>query len=71
MAPVSVSTILLLVFGGALAVEGLGWAIAPDAMRRAYEEAMQMLDSQRLSRLGILCTAMGLLLIWVGVRLHS
>jgi len=67
----SAVTVLLLVFGGALAVEGLGWALAPDAMRRAYEEAMQMLDPQRLSRLGLLCTAMGLLMIWVGVRLHS
>ena len=67
----SAVTVLLLVFGGALAVEGLGWALAPDAMRRAYEEAMQMLDPQRLSRLGLLCTAMGLLMIGVGVRLHS
>lgn len=66
----SAITVLLLVFGGALAVEGLGWAIAPDAMRRAYAEVMLMLDSQRLSRLGLLCTALGLLMIWIGVRLH-
>jgi uncharacterized protein YjeT (DUF2065 family) len=67
----SAATVLLLVFGGALAVEGLGWALAPDAMRRAYAEAMAMLDSQRLSRLGMLCTALGLLMIWIGVRLHG
>ncbi|GHA83015.1 hypothetical protein GCM10009069_02850 [Algimonas arctica] len=67
----SAATVLLLVFGGALAVEGLGWALAPDAMRRASAEAMAMLDSQRLSRLGLLCTALGLLMIWIGVRLHG
>lgn len=67
----SIATVLLLVFGGALAVEGIGWALAPDAMRRAYAEAMAMLDSNRLSRLGLLCTALGLLMIWVGVRLHA
>lgn len=67
----NVATVLLLVFGGALAVEGIGWAIAPDAMRRAYAEAMAMLDAQRLSRLGLLCTAMGLLMILIGVRLHG
>lgn len=63
-------TILFLVLGGALAVEGIGWAIAPDAMRRAYEEAMSMFDSPTLSKLGLLCTALGLLLIFVAVRLH-
>lgn len=67
----SIATVLLLVFGGALAVEGIGWALAPDAMRRAYAEAMAMLDSNRLSRLGLLCTALGLLMIWIGVRLHA
>lgn len=67
----SLATVLLLVFGGALAVEGIGWALAPDAMRRAYAEAMAMLDARRLSRLGLLCTAMGLLMIWMGVRLHG
>lgn len=67
----SLATVLLLVFGGALAVEGIGWALAPDAMRRAYAEAMAMLDPQRLSRLGFLCTALGLLMIWIGVRIHG
>lgn len=67
----SAATVILLVFGGALAVEGIGWAMAPDAMRRAYEEAMSMLDPQRLSRLGLLCAALGLLMIWIGVRLHG
>lgn len=67
----NLATVLLLVFGGALAVEGIGWALAPDAMRRAYAEAMAMLDPQRLSRIGFLCTAMGLLMIWIGVRIHG
>jgi uncharacterized protein YjeT (DUF2065 family) len=67
----SLATVLLLVFGGALAVEGIGWALGPDAMRRAYADAMAKLDRQRLSRLGLLCTAMGLLMIWIGVRIHG
>ncbi|MEM7730899.1 MAG: DUF2065 domain-containing protein [Pseudomonadota bacterium] len=67
----SFATILLLVFGGALAVEGLGWALAPDAMRRSYEQAMSMLDPKGLSSLGLLSTALGLLMIWIGIRLHG
>ncbi len=67
----SIVTVLLLVFGGALAVEGIGWAIAPDAMRRSYEQAMSMLDPKGLSSLGLLSAALGLLMIWIGVRLHS
>jgi uncharacterized protein YjeT (DUF2065 family) len=64
-------TVILLVFGGALAVEGIGWALGPDARRRTYEEAMSKLDSQSLSKLGLLCTVLGLLMIWVGIRLHG
>lgn len=64
-------TVTLLVIGGALALEGIGWAIAPDGMRRAYEEAMANLDSRQLSTLGMLCTAMGILLIVAGVRFAS
>lgn len=64
-------TVLLLVLGGALAVEGIGWAIAPDAMRRAYEEAMSVFDTPTLSKLGLLCTALGLLMIFVGIRMHA
>lgn len=64
-------TITLLVIGGALALEGLGWAIAPDGMRRAYEEAISNLDTKQLSTLGLLCTALGVLLIVAGIRLAA
>ena len=64
-------TILLLVFGGALAIEGIGWAAAPDAMRRAYEEVMETLDPQRLSMIGLVCAAIGLLMITLGIYLHG
>jgi uncharacterized protein YjeT (DUF2065 family) len=68
---VSLLTILCLVFGGALAVEGLAWAIAPDRMRSAYDELMSMLDPKSLATIGLLSAAMGLLMIWIGIRLHS
>ncbi|WP_298911816.1 DUF2065 family protein [uncultured Algimonas sp.] len=67
----SVATVLLLVFGGALAIEGIAWALAPDAMRRAYDQAMSMLDGRSLANMGLLSAALGLLLIWIGIRLHS
>lgn len=65
----SIATLLLLVFGGALAVEGIAWAIAPDAMRRSYEQMMSMLDARSLANVGLLSAALGCLLIWIGIRL--
>ena len=62
-------TILLLVFGGALAVEGIGWAIAPDAMKQAYDQAISSLDPRSLSYVGLLSAALGLLLIWIAIRI--
>ncbi|MGB3456790.1 MAG: DUF2065 family protein [Litorimonas sp.] len=67
----SFGTVLLLVFGGALAVEGIAWALAPDAMRRSYDQAMSMLDPKGLSSLGLLSAALGLLMVWIGIRLHG
>lgn len=67
----SLLTILLLVFGGALAVEGIGWAIAPDAMKRAYDQVISSLDTRSLSNVGLLSAALGLLLIWIAIRLHG
>lgn len=64
-------SITLLIIGGALALEGIGWAIAPDGMRRAYEEAISNLDARQLSTLGLLSTALGGLLIIAGVRLAA
>ena len=67
----SLLTILCLIFGGALAVEGLAWAMAPDGMRRAYDEVMSTLDPKSLATIGLLSAALGLLLIWIGIRLHG
>ncbi|GLQ19316.1 DUF2065 domain-containing protein [Algimonas porphyrae] len=64
-------TILLLVFGGALAVEGLGWAVAPDGMRNAYDEMLRMLDPQRLSMIGLICFTLGILMIVAGIRMAA
>ncbi|MEL6686563.1 MAG: DUF2065 family protein [Pseudomonadota bacterium] len=67
----SLLTILLLIFGGALAVEGIGWAVAPDAMKRAYDQAISSLDPKSLSNVGLLSAALGLLLIWIAIRIHG
>ena len=64
-------TIALLTLGGALLFEGLGWALAPDGMKRAYEDAIARLGKRELTQVGGLCAAMGLLLIVIGVRLHG
>ena len=62
-------TITLLMLGGALVFEGIGWAVAPDFMRRSYEEAIASLDSRQLSTLGLLSTALGGLLVIIALRL--
>lgn len=67
----SLITILLLVFGGALAVEGIGWAVAPESMKRAYDEVISRLDPKSLSNVGLLSAALGLLLIWIAIRIHG
>lgn len=64
-------TVFLLTLGGAFAFEGLGWALAPEAMKRAYAQAIAMLDNRRLSVFGLLTFGLGLVLIVAGIRLAS
>lgn len=64
-------TLLLLTLGGALIFEGFGWAVAPDAMKRAYAEAIEMMSNRQLSTFGLISLAVGLVMIVLGVGLVS
>ncbi|MGB6230476.1 MAG: DUF2065 family protein [Litorimonas sp.] len=61
-------TIALLTLGGAMLFEGLGWALAPDAMRRAYDEMTERLGRTGMVQVGGLCAALGLLMIVAAIR---
>lgn len=63
--------LLLLVFGGALALEGLGWAVAPDGMRRAYDEIMRTLDTRSLSLMGLVSFTIGMIMIVAAIWLAT
>lgn len=63
--------ILLLTLGGALAFEGIGWALAPEQMKQAYREAIERLDNRQLSLFGMVSLAIGLILIVVAIRLSG
>ena len=45
--------VLLVAFGGFILLEGLMWAVAPTAMRRAYDQMMQQVSDKDLSLIHI------------------
>ena len=59
--------ILLLTLGGALAYEGLGWALAPQALRDVYSRMMEEMDDRQLGLAGLLSLLAGLFCIVLAV----
>jgi len=64
----SLGVIILIALGGALVLEGAVWAIFPSQMRRAYREAIEMMDDKALHIGGLVCVAIGVILVSVGVK---
>ncbi len=65
----SFGVVLLIALGGALALEGAVWAIFPSQMRRAYRDAIEMMDDKALHIGGLVSVAVGVGLISLAVKL--
>lgn len=65
----SLGVIILIAFGGALALEGFVWAVFPAQMRRAYEQSLRLVNDKSLHVSGLFCVAFGVLLIGLAVKL--
>ena len=64
----SFGIVLLIALGGALALEGAVWAIFPSQMRRAYRDAIEMMDDKALHIGGLVSVAVGVGLISLAVK---
>jgi len=60
--------ILMIAFGGVLAIEGVVWAIFPAQMRKFYIEAFAMGD-KALHQSGLVSVALGVALIVLAVKM--
>ncbi len=61
--------ILLVALGGFVLLEGLMWAIAPTAMRRAYDQMMQQVSDRDLHVGGAFAVFIGMCLFAFGAKL--
>jgi len=66
----SIGAIILLTFGGTLAIEGVLWAVFPAQMREMYKQMMVMPDSI-LHRAGLVSVAVGIALLFAGIKLSG
>jgi len=65
----SLGIIILIALGGAMALEGFVWAVFPAQMRRAYEESLRLIDDKSLHIGGLVCVAIGVLLVGLAVKM--
>ena len=61
--------IILVALGGFILLEGLMWAIAPTAMRRAYDQMMQQVSDKDLHMGGAFAVFIGTCLLAFGAKL--
>ena len=62
-------TIIAVAIGGALAFEGVIWAIFPSQTRRMYLETLSQLDDKSLHIGGLISVLFGVLLVGAAVKL--
>jgi len=67
----SLGVIILIAIGGALAIEGFIWAVFPAQMRRSYEEGLRLINDKTLHVSGLVCVAIGVLLIGIAVKVSG
>ena len=67
----SLGIVILIAIGGALALEGFIWAVFPAQMRRAYEQTLQMVDDKSLHITGLMCVAIGVLLVGIAFKISG
>ncbi len=61
--------IILVAVGGFILLEGLLWALAPTAMRRAYDQLMQQITDKELHIGGVIAVFVGMCLFILGTKL--
>jgi uncharacterized protein YjeT (DUF2065 family) len=64
---ISPGTVLLIITGGILTVEGAIWAIAPTAARKMYEDAFRQGD-RALHIMGLVSVALGVACLAFALR---
>ena len=64
----SLGIIILIAIGGTFAVEGFVWAVFPAQMRRSYEEGLRQIDDKTHHITGLVCVAIGMVLIGLAVK---
>ena len=61
--------IILVAIGGFILIEGLMWAMAPTAMRRAYDEMMRQVSDRDLHIGGAVAVFIGTCVFMIGTKL--
>ena len=61
--------IILVAIGGFILIEGLMWAMAPTAMRRAYNEMMRQVTDRDLHIGGAIAVFIGTCVFMFGTKL--
>ena len=61
--------IIIVAIGGFIFLEGLMWALAPTAMRRAYDQMMQQVSDKDLHVGGTIAVFIGVCLFAFGAKL--
>lgn len=61
--------IILVAIGGFILIEGLMWAMAPAAMRRAYDEMMRQVSDRDLHIGGAVAVFIGTCIFMIGAKL--
>ena len=67
----SLGLVLLIALGGALAFEGVVWAIFPSQARRGYAQMMQQLSDRDLHIGGLICVALGVAILAYALNVAS
>lgn len=67
----SVTSVILIAIGGALALEGAAWAIFPGGLRRVYRDMMGQMDDRMLHISGLISVFIGMICLMLGVGLVS
>jgi uncharacterized protein YjeT (DUF2065 family) len=65
----TITAIMLIAFGGALAIEGAAWAIFPGGLRRLYQDMFSQMGERDLHISGLVSVFIGMILLFVGVNL--
>jgi uncharacterized protein YjeT (DUF2065 family) len=61
--------VILVAIGGFILIEGIMWAVAPTAMRRAYDEMMRQVSDRDLHIGGAIAVFIGMCVFMIGTKL--